>query len=1025
MSLDKPRQQTSGVVDMSQPSLNPALRRRPSPPASLGSLPLRRSANDVRAGPASPEVITSMLASFPSISVAPDHDRPLGSLRPTVPPPMVADSPRQLSPFYHAERSQRHQSPAPTSLTSAESVIDFKSPSTEEHNAEPPIADAAEPPVIRTSRPPSGMSRHTSKRPTLRQRTSSSGLRTAFSPKTPGTPQPRDVLSPLRSPSRDPGWQHGKAYSARPSMEKLKEDQVANGTAMRPSSVSFNATGRTRSKSPGTAAASPQATHTGRHAHRFLPHSTPGSSSHSPSRSNALNSTPNASNPSPSAISPQFILQGVRIPAIKAAEDELPPMIGGTFVPDRRSSLRYVDEQASRGKRRSRFSRRRKDPVEMTRSSAQATDVIGASQRASSTVQAVEVLDDDNEVTRRIKQLKAAKELREKSQSDRELSSALAATLPNFDPSLPSPLTSPPTAPGGIEPSTPTPRAGKRISDTGASRRLRINVEGDGKKSKRESFLLSPSTPDASNVSLPIQEDEQPPLPPPNPAFQSAVETRPRSHDQNLPRPSSRSKRWSTPEGDTILHKRELSGKQQLNSIGKPRQAAIQEDRPSTDRVEESVRTFLDSPRLSQRISSSDSRRKISFSEVGDPHGYTVICCVGMGLTRYITAFYEELARTLKLRLITLDRPGVGDSGAYTDSTYGPLQWPDDLQILCTHLSISSFSLLAHSAGAIYALATALKMPSHVHGKIHLLAPWIPPSQMVIDGSQSSTSSPASGLPRSQRFLRLVPTPFLKLTNSAFMGGLNRGSPKSSKSSRKSGEVSSSVFNSKLNSGRPSISQRQQPGVMSSPAIGAAPARPSTPHLEDMVDVPSDHSIGAAVLDAGGSLTPNRPNGSSASMTDEEKMAERRAYDAALTPAVWTLATKNSNPAVDLVVCLERNQRIGFRYADVDERVVIHHGTKDNRVPLENVRWLRNTMRNVELRVVEGEGHGLMANATVMGQVLEEISKEMEEEYQAERRERGRVAPTVHMPEDPFIRKAKSQPQTRRPTMLARDSGRI
>jgi pimeloyl-ACP methyl ester carboxylesterase len=47
-----------------------------------------------------------------------------------------------------------------------------------------------------------------------------------------------------------------------------------------------------------------------------------------------------------------------------------------------------------------------------------------------------------------------------------------------------------------------------------------------------------------------------------------------------------------------------------------------------------------------------------------------------MGLTRYITAFYDELALTLKLRLITPDRPGVGDSEPYSDGTATPLSWP-------------------------------------------------------------------------------------------------------------------------------------------------------------------------------------------------------------------------------------------------------------------------------------------------------------------------------------------------------------
>jgi hypothetical protein len=40
-------------------------------------------------------------------------------------------------------------------------------------------------------------------------------------------------------------------------------------------------------------------------------------------------------------------------------------------------------------------------------------------------------------------------------------------------------------------------------------------------------------------------------------------------------------------------------------------------------------------------------------------------------------AFYDELARTLNLRLVTLDRPGVGESGPHLlDEPSNPLSWP-------------------------------------------------------------------------------------------------------------------------------------------------------------------------------------------------------------------------------------------------------------------------------------------------------------------------------------------------------------
>ena len=62
-------------------------------------------------------------------------------------------------------------------------------------------------------------------------------------------------------------------------------------------------------------------------------------------------------------------------------------------------------------------------------------------------------------------------------------------------------------------------------------------------------------------------------------------------------------------------------------------------------------------------------------------------------------------------------------------------------------------------------------------------------------------------------------------------------------------------------------------------------------------------------------------------------------------------------------------------------------------MPVENVRWLGRSMRRCEVRVLEGEGHGLMASAGVMGGVLMEISKEWEDWMRVtggNKREKGR-----------------------------------
>lgn len=104
----------------------------------------------------------------------------------------------------------------------------------------------------------------------------------------------------------------------------------------------------------------------------------------------------------------------------------------------------------------------------------------------------------------------------------------------------------------------------------------------------------------------------------------------------------------------------------------------------SLDSVDSAVEDYIASPRLSQKITHPQTGRVLSFSEVGDPNGSVIFCCVGMGLTRYITAFYDDLARTLKLRLITPDRPGVGGSEPHTDGTDTPLGWPgNEVSIFC------------------------------------------------------------------------------------------------------------------------------------------------------------------------------------------------------------------------------------------------------------------------------------------------------------------------------------------------------
>lgn len=227
---------------------------------------------------------------------------------------------------------------------------------------------------------------------------------------------------------------------------------------------------------------------------------------------------------------------------------------------------------------------------------------------------------------------------------------------------------------------------------------------------------------------------------------------------------------------------------------------------------------------------------------------------------------------------------------------------------------------------------------------------------MAAIGSQQE-ALPVSALPYSQRFLRSLPTPFLRAANSSFLSttsaSITTRLPKSTRrTKRKSLNIESSGAST-----RRSLDPTSSPKFLESGSNEASISK-------------------EAVLSGGASAGRRKADSLSLRMAEKERQSS---YDTRLMEAIWTFATTDANPAVDLLVCLERRQPIGFRYVDITRAVVIHHGSKDTRVPVENVKWLGKTMRRCEVRVLEGEGHGLMASAGVMGGVLVEMAKEWED----------------------------------------------
>jgi len=157
-------------------------------------------------------------------------------------------------------------------------------------------------------------------------------------------------------------------------------------------------------------------------------------------------------------------------------------------------------------------------------------------------------------------------------------------------------------------------------------------------------------------------------------------------------------------------------------------------DHPPTPTYE--MAQYLRSPRLTRLVSlrrGANAGITVSLADVGSSGGRPVLLYLGLGCVRYIIGLYDEMAEALGIRLICIDRWGLGRTTDVPSEKRGMLEWAGVVEEVVDHLGIDSFGIIAHSAGAPYALASALKLSTRIHGSIHLLAPWVSQS---VDGGE-------------------------------------------------------------------------------------------------------------------------------------------------------------------------------------------------------------------------------------------------------------------------------------------------
>jgi pimeloyl-ACP methyl ester carboxylesterase len=104
--------------------------------------------------------------------------------------------------------------------------------------------------------------------------------------------------------------------------------------------------------------------------------------------------------------------------------------------------------------------------------------------------------------------------------------------------------------------------------------------------------------------------------------------------------------------------------------------------------------------------------RRLGYIEYGDPHGAPVFFFHGFGSTRLIRHPDESIPASLGLRILSVDRPGIGLSDPQPGRRL--IDWPRDVAAMADALGIDRFAVVGWSGGGPYALACAQALPSRV-----------------------------------------------------------------------------------------------------------------------------------------------------------------------------------------------------------------------------------------------------------------------------------------------------------------------
>jgi pimeloyl-ACP methyl ester carboxylesterase len=178
--------------------------------------------------------------------------------------------------------------------------------------------------------------------------------------------------------------------------------------------------------------------------------------------------------------------------------------------------------------------------------------------------------------------------------------------------------------------------------------------------------------------------------------------------------------------------------------------------------------------KLNQQFQLPDGRR-LGYDERGASDGKPLFYFHGSPSARVESNLYvnEELLQSLNIRMIAVDRPGMGLSDFQPHRRM--LDFPNDILAIANHLNIERFSILAYSLGGPYGLALAFAIPQHLDkvGIVSGGAVYTEPELMknINDGTRRFLNMPRENPLASRLFLGMMLGVMPRVAPNQFVAG--------------------------------------------------------------------------------------------------------------------------------------------------------------------------------------------------------------------------------------------------------------